>query len=105
LQELSQAGLPAWEVLRTATWYPAQYYKLQQQFGSVEEGKRADLILLADNPVRSVSNISKIKGVFVEGVYLDEGKLTGIEQQVHWRSQSLFLSARLLWDMMVYITL
>ena len=105
LQELATAGIPHYEVLRTATLYPAQYYSLQDRYGSVEEGKIADLILLSGNPVEDIRHTRSIEGVFFEGIYLDKKKLESINQRTQRTSKSWWMSIKLLWDILIYMTL
>lgn len=105
LQELSAAGLPNYEVLRTATLYPAQYYNLQNTYGSVEEGKIADLILLSHNPVENIRHTRSIEGVFFEGIYLDSKKLESINKSTQKTSDSWLISHKLIRDILVSITL
>ena len=45
------------------------------EFGTIEIGKRADLLLLEDNPLDDVSNIQERVGVMVHGRWLSEGDL------------------------------
>jgi cytosine/adenosine deaminase-related metal-dependent hydrolase len=39
--------------------------------GTIEEGKIADLIVLADNPLKHISNIRKLKMVLKNGKKVD----------------------------------
>lgn len=105
LEELSAAGLPGYEVLRTATLYPAQYHQLQDSYGSVEEGKVADMILLSGNPVENIKHIRSIEGVFFEGIYLDSKKLESINQRTQKTSDSWLISIKLIRDILVSMTL
>lgn len=50
---LVQCGLSTTEVLRSATCLPAKYFGLSGR-GSIEPGRRADLILIEDNPSRTL---------------------------------------------------
>lgn len=105
LQELATAGIPNYEVLRTATLYPAQYYKLRGSYGSVEEGKVADLILLSGNPIEDIQHTRAIEGVFFEGIYIDKNKLKNINQTMLKTTNSWLASIKLSWDILIYMTL
>ncbi len=39
--------------------------------GTVEEGKLADLVVLADNPLENISNIRTIQMVFKDGISVE----------------------------------
>ena len=57
-QELAnfvEAGLSPYEALRTATHNPALFLGELDDFGTVEVGKRADLLLVGRNPLEDVS--------------------------------------------------
>ncbi|RMG19591.1 MAG: hypothetical protein D6730_21275 [Bacteroidetes bacterium] len=70
---LRQAGLVEMEVLRSATLNPATFFGLQGRMGSVKEGKLAALLLLRQNPLEDIRNLSSTEMVFVKGklVYHD----------------------------------
>jgi imidazolonepropionase-like amidohydrolase len=105
LVELARAGLPPMEVLRTATLYPAQYYGLDSLYGSIERGKRADLVLLSANPLQDIRHTVAIQGVIMDGRYVDQHSLATLASVVNKRSASWDMQAKLLWDIMVYMTL
>lgn len=75
LELLVTAGLSPLEALQTATLRAAQFLGVDRLFGSVEEGKIANLVLLDANPLEDIRNTQKIQGVFLRGVFLDRGKL------------------------------
>ncbi|MFT6827919.1 MAG: hypothetical protein ACI9Z3_001420 [Roseivirga sp.] len=56
-----QAGIPAAEVLKMATIKSAQITGVSDVVGSIEVGKRADLILIDGNPLAEISDIRKIE--------------------------------------------
>lgn len=62
---LQLTGRPLWEVIRMATLTPARIAGCDREFGSLETGKRADILVLG--PSLDVCR------VFVDGVELDLG--------------------------------
>ncbi|HEU4797103.1 MAG TPA: amidohydrolase family protein [Pyrinomonadaceae bacterium] len=79
LESFVQAGLSPYQALEAATRNPAEYFaetmKASRDFGTVEVGLRADLLLLDANPLQSVANLSKRAGVMVRGRWLPESEL------------------------------
>lgn len=79
LQSFVEAGLSPYQALEAATRNPAEYFaefmKAPRDFGTVEVGMRADLILLGANPLQSVANLSQREGVMVRGRWLPESEL------------------------------
>ena len=79
LQSFVDAGLSPYAAIEAATRNPAEYIaefiKGPRDFGTVEVGMRADLILLDANPLQSVGNLSKRAGVMVRGRWLPESEL------------------------------
>ncbi len=66
-----ETGFSPSEVLRLATYGAACTLRLDHQIGSVEAGKRADLVLLDADPRESISNAAQIRWVMQEGRLLD----------------------------------
>ena len=64
---LTQAGLSAMDVLRTATTVPAAYLEKTDLLGGVSAGKEADLVLLNANPLSDIRNTTSIAAVVVNG--------------------------------------
>jgi imidazolonepropionase-like amidohydrolase len=62
-----KAGIPASEVLRIATWNGATYARVLADRGSIERGKRADLILIDGDPTRDISTIRNVALVLQDG--------------------------------------
>ncbi len=63
-----QAGLKPAEALQVATWNGAKYTGLLDELGSIERGKRADLILIDGDPTQDISAIRRISLVMKDGV-------------------------------------
>ena len=49
-----------------------------EEWGTIEVGKRADLVLLRANPLDNISNTREIEGVMVRGQWLPQGTLQGM---------------------------
>lgn len=60
LEIYTQAGIPAAQALKTATWNAAQDCNLLKRFGSISPGKEADLIIIDGDPVKNISDIRRI---------------------------------------------
>ena len=69
------AGLTPYEVLESGTRVVAEHFGAADDFGTVEVGKRADLLLLQGNPLEDVSNVARRAGVMVNGHWLSEDEI------------------------------
>jgi imidazolonepropionase-like amidohydrolase len=67
LQNWADAGAPLSLILRAATLDNATALGLSQELGSIEVGKRADLLLLKDDPLVTVSAYDSIETIFLNG--------------------------------------
>lgn len=67
LQWMRRAGMTPYQILVSGTRNVGDYFRSQDRFGTIEKGKRADLILLEANPLDDIANVSKIAGVMVNG--------------------------------------
>jgi imidazolonepropionase-like amidohydrolase len=67
LQDWADAGAPLSVILRAATLDNAITMGLSHEIGSLEVGKRADLLLLKENPLASVSAYDSIETIFLNG--------------------------------------
>jgi imidazolonepropionase-like amidohydrolase len=71
---MQKAGVSPYDVLRMATVNAGQYFK-QDSFGTIEAGRRADLLLVDADPLKDVSNTTKINGVMVRGKWYSRADL------------------------------
>jgi hypothetical protein len=62
-----QAGVPAGEAVRIATENGARYAGVLADRGTIERGKRADLILVDGDPTKNISDIRRISYVLKDG--------------------------------------
>lgn len=62
---------PPLEALRYATWNGARFLGLDQDLGSIEVGKIADLVVLDSNPLDNIRNTTDIRYVMKNGRLYD----------------------------------
>ncbi|HXJ07122.1 MAG TPA: amidohydrolase family protein [Candidatus Acidoferrum sp.] len=83
MQRFVAAGFTPLEALQTATLNPARFLGMEEQIGTIEKGKLADLVLLSANPLDDISNTQKIAAVIVNGHYYSgkdlDKMLAGVE--------------------------
>lgn len=70
-----EVGMAPYDVLVSGTRAIAEFYDEEDEFGTVQEGRRADLILVNDNPLDDVAHASDIAGVVVQGRWLDADEI------------------------------
>lgn len=75
LEMLVKAGLSPLQALGSATLRPAEYFSLQNDFGSIEPGKKADMVLLDKNPLEDIRNTKTIAAVISKGQWLEKAAL------------------------------
>jgi len=75
---LVEGGMPELEALKAATYNPAVFMGKEKQFGSVEEGKMASLVLLNKNPLETIEHTQSIEAVILRGEVLDRQRLDGM---------------------------
>ena len=72
---LQDAGAEPLDILRAATLTGAEAYRLGGDRGSVEVGKRADLLVLGSNPLEDIANVRDILHVMQRGMLIDRDAL------------------------------
>ncbi|MGH9368552.1 MAG: amidohydrolase family protein [Thermoanaerobaculia bacterium] len=72
---LVEAGLTPLQALQAATLTPARFLGKAGDFGAVESGKLADLVLLDANPLDDIRNTQRIAAVVVGGKLLSRRDL------------------------------
>lgn len=75
---LVDAGLSPYEALEAGTRNAAEAMGEQAEFGTVEVGKRADLILVGDNPLTDVGNLQERSGVMLLGRWITDDEIQTI---------------------------
>ena len=75
LDHLVDAGLSPFEALRTATIIPSETVPGFEGVGALEEGRMANAVLLADNPLEDLNALRKPEAVVLNGNFLDSAEL------------------------------
>ena len=76
LQRFVAAGFTPLQALQTATLNPAKFINRLNDFGTVQPGRIADLVLLEANPLDDIANTRKIAAIVTDGRYLSQQDLT-----------------------------
>lgn len=69
------AGLTPFQALATGTRAVAEHLGTSKSAGTIEVGKRADVVLLDGNPLQEIGNTSKIAGVMISGRWLPKNDI------------------------------
>jgi len=70
LPKMKEAGLSNYDILKSGTLNVGQYFADKDDFGTIQPGQRADLILLESNPLDDIMNLKQRAGVMVRGKWL-----------------------------------
>ena len=71
IEQFVLSGISEMDALIAATRNCADLCGVLDKLGTVEVGKLADLVVVAENPLENISNIRKVKMVFKDGVSVD----------------------------------
>ena len=80
-----ELGMTPYEVLEIATRRPAEYFDAADDFGTVAQGQRADLLLLTANPLDDIGNVARRAGVMLNGRWFSEEEIeTRLEEMARF---------------------
>jgi len=82
LQRFVDAGLTPLEALQTATINPARFFGRTSDFGSVQAGRLADLLILSANPLEDIANTRTISGLVADGKYWAPTEIGRLRQRL-----------------------
>jgi imidazolonepropionase-like amidohydrolase len=74
LELLGEAGLTPQEAIRAATIMPAKMLGLADEIGTLEVGKRADLVIVRDNPLDDLRAMRSVQWTIKDGVAHSPGE-------------------------------
>lgn len=79
---LVKYGLTPLQALQASIINGPAYFKMNNQYGRIDKGFYADLLILDANPLIDISNTKKIRGVMVKGKYLSRNDLDALLLQI-----------------------
>ncbi|UII20902.1 amidohydrolase family protein [Fulvivirga ligni] len=85
---LKQGGMSNMEALKAATINGANYLGIDEQVGSLKEGKLADLIVLDKNPLQGITNSNTVIYTMVNGRLYDANTMNELGN--HEKSRTKF---------------
>lgn len=97
LAHLVAAGMTPAEVLRAATIEAALYAGKDRDSGTIAIGKRADLVLLAADPLTDIANTRSIRAVVQNGRLYDQNRLEELDAFARRQAWAPHNWAKLLW--------
>ena len=71
MQSLVDAGLTPMQAIQSATKWPAELFHLDKEIGTVEVGKKADVIVIAGDPLANIAATRNILWVVKDGQVVD----------------------------------
>ena len=82
LEELVKAGLSPSEALACATINPSEYFLASKDYGTIEEGKIADLLILNKNPLIDIKNTTSMEFLFFNGNMYNKEDIDSMKKYV-----------------------
>ena len=97
----TQAGLSPITVLQAATINAAETLGKGDQYGSIEVGKIADLVVVAQNPLEGLETLRQPKAVIKAGQWIPEADLAALRESGKKPSNFYLSLGRLMEDLLV----
>ncbi|HEV8051861.1 MAG TPA: amidohydrolase family protein [Parachlamydiaceae bacterium] len=99
LEDLTKSGLSNLKALQSATIIPAEFAQMEKDYGTVENGKIADLIILNKNPLENITNSKTINGVILNGIYYDVDKIEELKNYTQSVASSFHMNAKVFYSL------
>ncbi|WCO02299.1 amidohydrolase family protein [Psychroserpens ponticola] len=99
LEDLTKSGLSNLETLQSATIIPAKFVGKEKEYGTIENGKIADLIILNKNPLENIVHSKTINGVVMNGTYYDSDKLNELKNFTQSISSSFHMNIKVFYSL------
>lgn len=99
LGQLVLAGLTPAQALRTATWNPVRHLGFERDFGTLETGKMADMLLLNGNPLDDIRHLQKIDTLFYDGKIHSRQDLDAMLAFVQEQASNYGTACKFIWNM------
>jgi imidazolonepropionase-like amidohydrolase len=74
--EMANAGIPLGVIYKSATIENARAFNLDSLYGTIEVGKKSNILILNQNPLEDISAYNDISKVIIQGRAWDRGRLS-----------------------------
>ena len=71
LELLVMAGIPAIDAIKICTYNASKILRRENQFGSLQEGLSADILIVEGNPDENIDDSRNVRHVFLRGKQVD----------------------------------
>ena len=75
MELLVMAGIPELEAIKICTYNSAKVLRREDEFGSIQVGNVADLLIVKGDPATNISDSRNVKYVFLRGNQVDRESL------------------------------
>ena len=75
MELLVMAGIPPLQAIKCCTYNGAKVLRREKEFGSLQKGMSADLLIVEGNPEKDISDTRNVKHVFSRGKQVDRDSL------------------------------
>ncbi len=75
------AGLSNYNILKSVTINFANFFK-DNSYGTIEEGKSTDFLILNDNPLENIAVLKDIEGIFYNNNYLSKEEIRNLSAKI-----------------------
>ena len=99
LGQLALAGLTPAEALRAATWNPVRHFGFERDFGTIEAGKMADMLLLNANPLDDIRHLQTMDTLIYDGKTYSRQELDAMLRFVEQQASSFGAASKFVWGM------
>lgn len=99
LEDLTKSGLTNLEALQSATIIPAKFARKDKDYGTIENGKIADLIILDKNPLENITSSNTINGIIINGIYYDSDKIDELKDFTQSISSSFHMNVKVFYSL------
>ena len=75
LELFVEAGIEPVQAIKCCTYNAAKILRRDKEFGSLQKGMSADILIVAGNPAKNISDTRNVKHVFLSGKQVDRDSL------------------------------
>ena len=87
MSAMADAGIPNDAIIKSGTSSPAEFFKMSHEFGSIQEGLSADLMILEQNPLVDINHMTSIHSVICRGKLMSKEFIDTRLAQIAERNQ------------------